>query len=376
MAAFLCLVVPVAAHAGFYRRTHTYLDKDQVLAYDPAAGGYSVLQMIRGAALRRGSCQTFNPVPLRRGMLPTFRKHTYLGDERLLEVDPQNGDFRVLCFNRTLPCHDLDVAEAPKAFGQVVQKGRLLAFVDADLITSLGQDEILIQNRAAASYSIRMYDRNADLPPPQAFVEAQRFRVLAPGETEFGQPFPGESVASGVFDRPPPLSLMYAGKGLLLGYAAGGPHWSLWSYDRTATGGDSTALQLSRTGVWSRNVSRSESSAPRELTYLGSDLVLDYEPGSCGYTVPRLTPEAGPEPATFPSLPPGWPSACVPPPRRTPYPPTNRPTLPTMAGLAVVAHVVVTRQSTCHRPSLPERTSRRRGLLLHAFLLGKMRERR
>ena len=141
---------------GFYRRTHTYLDKDQVMAYDPAAGSYSVLQMIRGAAddPRRSGCQTFNPMPLRRGELPAFRKHTYLGEERLLEVDPQNGDFRVLCFNRTVPCSGLDTPDTPATFGQVVQKGRLLAFVDADLITSVGQDEVLIQNRAAAAFSI------------------------------------------------------------------------------------------------------------------------------------------------------------------------------------------------------------------------------
>jgi hypothetical protein len=285
----LTLSLLATAHPGFYRRTHTYLDKDQVMAYDPAAGSYSVLQMIRGAAddPRRSGCQTFNPMPLRRGELPAFRKHTYLGEERLLEVDPQNGDFRVLCFNRTVPCSGLDTPDTPATFGQVVQKGRLLAFVDADLITSVGQDEVLIQNRAAAAFSIRMYDRNADLPPPRAFVEAQALRVLAPGEAEFGQPFPGEPVASGLFGRPSPLSLMYAGKGLLLGYSAGGPHWSLWSYDRTATGRDSSALRLSRSGVWSRNVSRSglNSSVQRELTYLGNDLVLEYEPGSCGYTV-------------------------------------------------------------------------------------------
>ena len=49
------LLATATAHPGFYRRTHTYLDKDQVMAYDPAAGSYSVLQMIRGAA-RRSSC--------------------------------------------------------------------------------------------------------------------------------------------------------------------------------------------------------------------------------------------------------------------------------------------------------------------------------
>ena len=118
-------------------------------------------------------------------------------------------------------------------------------------------------------------------------VEAQKLHALDPGETEFGQPFPGEPIASGRFGRPSPLSLMYAGKGLLLGYSAGGPHWGLWSYDRTATGGDSSALRLSRSGLWSRNVSSSalDSSVQRELTCLGGDLVLEYEPGSCGYTV-------------------------------------------------------------------------------------------
>lgn len=279
------LLATATAHPGFYRRTHTYLDQDQVMAYDPAAGSYSVLQLIRGSA-RRSGCQTFNPMPLRRGELPAFRKHAYLGEERLLEVDPQNGDFRVLCFNRTAPC-SLDAPETPATFGQVVQKGRLLAFVDADVITSVGHDEVLIQHRATAGWSIHMYDRNADLPPPRAFVEAQALHALAPGETEFGQPFPGEPVASGRFGRPSPLSLMYAGKGLLLGYSAGGPHWGLWSYDRTATGGDSSALRLSRSGLWSRNVSSSalDSSVQRELTCLGGDLVLEYEPGSCGYTV-------------------------------------------------------------------------------------------
>ena len=68
------LLATATAHPGFYRRTHTYLDQDQVMAYDPAAGSYSVLQMIRGSA-RRSGCQTFNPMPLRRGELPAFRKH-------------------------------------------------------------------------------------------------------------------------------------------------------------------------------------------------------------------------------------------------------------------------------------------------------------
>ena len=66
---------------------------------------------------------------------------------------------------------------------------------------------------------------------------------------------------------------------------------------RTATGGDSSALRLSRSGVWSRNVSRSglNSSVQRELTYLGNDLVLEYEPGSCGYTIwPLRRPETMP----------------------------------------------------------------------------------
>ena len=99
-------------------------------------------------------------------------------EERLLEVDPQNGDFRVLCFNRTAPC-SLDAPETPAAFGQVVQKGRLLAFVDADVITSVGQDEVLIQHRARAAWSIYMYDRNADMPPPRAFVEAQKLHLAA-----------------------------------------------------------------------------------------------------------------------------------------------------------------------------------------------------
>ena len=78
------LLATATAHPGFYRRTHTYLDQDQVMAYDPAAGSYSVLQLIRGSA-RRSGCQTFNPMPLRRGELPAFRKHAYLGEERLLE---------------------------------------------------------------------------------------------------------------------------------------------------------------------------------------------------------------------------------------------------------------------------------------------------
>ena len=218
----LALLTASPTTPGFYRRAHTYLDKEQILAYDPSAGSYNVLQMIRD--LQHG-CQTFNPMPLQRGSLPPFRKHAYLGDERLLEVDPQTGDFRVLSFNRTVPCLDMAQGAVPTAFGDVVQSGRLAAFVDADVVTSLGQDEVLIQSRAAASYSIRMYDRNADLPPPQAYVEAQAYHALAPGEAEFGQPFPGLPVASGSFKRPVPQSLMYAGKGLLLGYTAGGgPH--------------------------------------------------------------------------------------------------------------------------------------------------------
>ena len=217
--AMLALLTASPTTPGFYRRAHTYLDKEQILAYDPSAGSYSVLQMIRD--LQHG-CQTFNPMPLQRGSLPPFRKHAYLGDERLLEVDPQTGDFRVLSFNRTVPCLDMARGAVPTAFGDVVQSGRLAAFVDADVVTSLGQDEVLIQSRAAASYSIRMYDRNADLPPPQAYVEAQAYHALAPGEAEFGQPFPGLPVASGSFKRPVPQSLMYAGKGLLLGYTAGG----------------------------------------------------------------------------------------------------------------------------------------------------------
>ena len=76
-------------------------------------------------------CQTFNPMPLQRGSLPPFRKHAYLGDERLLEVDPQTGDFRVLSFNRTVPCLDMARGAVPTAFGDVVQSGRLAAFVDA-----------------------------------------------------------------------------------------------------------------------------------------------------------------------------------------------------------------------------------------------------
>ena len=54
------LLATATAHPGFYRRTHTYLDQDQVMAYDPAAGSYSVLQMIRGAA-RRSDAQRKRP---------------------------------------------------------------------------------------------------------------------------------------------------------------------------------------------------------------------------------------------------------------------------------------------------------------------------
>ena len=76
---------------GFYRRTHTYLDQEQVLTYDPAVGTYSVLQMIRGAQLRDGACPVFNPMPLRRGVLPTYRTHTYLGDDLVLSWRPRAG---------------------------------------------------------------------------------------------------------------------------------------------------------------------------------------------------------------------------------------------------------------------------------------------
>lgn len=224
MVALASLLGPVSllATAGFYRRTHTYLDQDQVLTYDPAVGTYSVLQMIRGSQLRDGACPVFNPMPLRRGVLPTYRTHTYLGDDRVLEVDPRSGDYRVLCFNRTVPCVDVGVADTPSEFGNVVQMGTNADFVDADVVVSLGQDEVLVHSHAKAAYSIRMYDRNADLPAPHAYRMAQAYSVISPGEPEFGNAFPGLPVATGVFKKPAPHSLMYAGKGLLLGYTAGG----------------------------------------------------------------------------------------------------------------------------------------------------------
>jgi len=396
---------------GFYRRTHTYLDQDQVLTYDPAVGTYSVLQMIRGAQLRDGACPVFNPMPLRRGALPTYRTHTYLGDDRVLEVDPRSGDYRVLCFNRTVPCVDVGVAAAPSEFGDVVQMGTNPDFVDADVVVSLGQDEILIHSRTKAAYAIRMYDRNADLPAPRAYRMAQAYHVISPGEPEFGNAFPGLPVAAGFFKKPAPQSLMYAGKGLLLGYTAGGearttpdplarlpssapplttpqrpfpspsvscprpsslahptpaslpptmpvrhpasrictrprprpprpptlprnidrarrlaagPHWSMWSYDRTIEGSYSPPLRQTRAGIWSRNVSSSalNTTSQRELTYLGKDVVLDYEPGSCGYTVwPLLRGDQLPAQASPPAIDPlgqsGQPldagSFCLPP---------------------------------------------------------------
>lgn len=224
MVALASLIGPLSllATTGFYRRTHTYLDKEQVLTYDPAVGTYSVLQMIRGSQLRDGACPVFNPMPLRRGVLPAYRTHAYLGDDRVLEVDPRSGDYRVLCFNRTVPCVDVGVAETPSEFGEVVQMGTNPDFVDADVVVSLGQDEILIHSRTKAAYAIRMYDRNADLPAPHKYRMAQAYHVISPGEPEFGNAFPGLPVAAGFFKKPAPQSLMYAGKGLLLGYTAGG----------------------------------------------------------------------------------------------------------------------------------------------------------
>ena len=52
----LALLTASPTTPGFYRRAHTYLDKEQILAYDPSAGSYNVLQMIRDRRFLRGLC--------------------------------------------------------------------------------------------------------------------------------------------------------------------------------------------------------------------------------------------------------------------------------------------------------------------------------
>lgn len=79
----------------------------------------------------------------------------------------------------------------------------------------------------------------------------------------------------------------------------------MWSYDRTIEGAYSAPLRLMRAGIWSRNVSSSglNTTSQRELTYLGQDVVLDYEPGSCGYTVwPLLRADQLPAQASPPAI--------------------------------------------------------------------------
>ena len=116
----LALSTPLSP-STFSSKQHAYLDQDQLFQYQPLTGQFSVLQLIRGARLRGGACPAVNTLPLQSGTLPPFRTHVYLGHERLLELNPASGEFRVLCFNRTKPCAQPANTTVPAY--DVVQRG-------------------------------------------------------------------------------------------------------------------------------------------------------------------------------------------------------------------------------------------------------------
>ena len=201
----LALSTPLSP-STFSSKQHAYLDQDQLFQYQPLTGQFSVLQLIRGARLRGGACPAVNTLPLQSGTLPPFRTHVYLGHERLLELNPASGEFRVLCFNRTKPCAQPANTTVPAY--DVVQRGVRPDFVRAQLV-ALGQDELLVFQPATRSFHIRMYDRSAGLPPPP-------LSVVDPAEppSATGEPFPGEPVVSGTLgDAPEAASLAYLGGG-------------------------------------------------------------------------------------------------------------------------------------------------------------------
>ena len=166
----LALSTPLSP-STFSSKQHAYLDQDQLFQYQPLTGQFSVLQLIRGARLRGGACPAVNTLPLQSGTLPPFRTHVYLGHERLLELNPASGEFRVLCFNRTKPCAQPANTTVPAY--DVVQRGVRPDFVRAQLV-ALGQDELLVFQPATRSFHIRMYDRSAGLPPKPTQNQRER----------------------------------------------------------------------------------------------------------------------------------------------------------------------------------------------------------
>ena len=287
----LALSTPLSP-STFSSKQHAYLDQDQLFQYQPLTGQFSVLQLIRGARLRGGACPAVNTLPLQSGTLPPFRTHVYLGHERLLELNPASGEFRVLCFNRTKPCAQPANTTVPAY--DVVQRGVRPDFVRAQLV-ALGQDELLVFQPATRSFHIRMYDRSAGLPPPP-------LSVVDPAEppSATGEPFPGEPVVSGTLgDAPEATSLAYLGGGLLLahapGFDLGAARWALHRYDRTAlgdSGGAPRALRSLGSGTWT---------GPRDTlqyTYVGADTLLEVNPTTCRYHLRRLVrPDDAPAPA-------------------------------------------------------------------------------
>ena len=161
----LALSTPLSP-STFSSKQHAYLDQDQLFQYQPLTGQFSVLQLIRGARLRGGACPAVNTLPLQSGTLPPFRTHVYLGHERLLELNPASGEFRVLCFNRTKPCAQPANTTVPAY--DVVQRGVRPDFVRAQLV-ALGQDELLVFQPATRSFQtvipwVERFDRRGTEP--------------------------------------------------------------------------------------------------------------------------------------------------------------------------------------------------------------------
>ena len=241
----------------------------------------------------RGACPAVNTLLAAERSVPPFRTHVYLGHERLLELNPASGEFRVLCFNCTKPCAQPANTTVPAY--DVVQRGVRPDFVRAQLV-ALGQDELLVFQPATRSFHIRMYDRSAGVPPPPLSVVA----CFAEPPSATGEPFPGEPVVSGTLgDAPEAASLAYLGGGLLLahapGFDLGAARWALHRYDRTAlgdSGGAPRALRSLGSGTWT---------GPRDTlqyTYVGADTLLEVNPTTCRYHLRRLVrPYDAPAPA-------------------------------------------------------------------------------
>ena len=145
---------------------------------------------------------------------------------------------------------------------QVLQTGKLTDLAHA-LPISVGDDEVLVHKPFGGEYTLHMYDRNADLPPPLPPRYASLGLVPSTG---LGDPWPGGALASGTL-APAPATLVYVGRGRLLGYDD--TRFTLYDIDRAGLG----ALSAVGGGEWSA-AAPSLRSPVGELTYLGGGLVL------------------------------------------------------------------------------------------------------